>query len=65
METIYTGNLGQKLFLYTNKDRIYLRSAIDTDISRPILLGTDYKDSLEGAEITSCASPLGLLIPRE
>ena len=46
METIYTGNLGQKLFLYTNKDRIYLRSAIDTDISRPILLGTDYKDSL-------------------
>ena len=46
METIYTGTLGQKLFLYTNNNCIYLRSAIGEDISRPILLGTDFKDSL-------------------
>lgn len=46
METIYTGTLGQKLFLYTNNNCIYLRSAIGEDVSRPILLGTDFKDSL-------------------
>lgn len=46
METIYTGTLGQKLFLYTNNNCIYLRSAIGEDVSRPILLGTDYKGSL-------------------
>ncbi len=46
METIYTGNLGQKLFLYTSDNFIYLRSAIGADISRPILLGSDYRDGL-------------------
>ena len=46
METIYTGSLGQKLFLFTNNNYIYLRSAIGEEISRPILLGTDFRDSL-------------------
>lgn len=49
METIYTGPLGQKLFLYSDNNFLYLRSCIGTDISRPILLCDDYSNSLSGS----------------
>lgn len=46
METIYTGNLGQKLFLYNSESFIYLRTSSGMDISRPILLCSDYSSGL-------------------
>lgn len=46
METIYTGNSGQKLFLYSSENFIYLRTSTGMDISRPILLCSDYTGGL-------------------
>ena len=46
METIYTGNLGQKLFLYNSDNFIYLRTSSGMDISKPILLCSDYSGGL-------------------
>ena len=46
METIYTDNLGQKLFLYNSGSFIYLRKTAGIDISRPILLCNDYATGL-------------------
>lgn len=46
METIYTGSSGQKLFLYNSENFIYLRTSSGMDISRPILLCSDYSSGL-------------------
>lgn len=46
METIYTGTLGQKLFLYSSENSIYLRTSSGMDISRPVLLCSDYSTGL-------------------
>ena len=43
METIYTGPDGQKLFLYTDANFIFLRTVTGCEISRPTLLGNDYE----------------------
>ena len=54
METIYTGNSGQKLFIYNYDNFIYLRWTRGTELSRTVLLCNDYSSGFSSTVFNNC-----------